>query len=297
MLKPKLLLRLAAVTTLLGMGWLAFTSGLSLRELVWDVAAFSGVTEFFGWSWTDWVTNAAVDRGITLAEKIAGGFFLLFALILALIKPVSKGLLLLAAPLTALLLLRVFLFWKEHFYQIGALWELCIQTFTPLLFLWFLAGAHRFAVGKAKAPSNGIFWLAVRGTIALTFIGHGLYAAGYHPVPAHFVFMTQSGLGVGEDMARKLLLGVGVLDFLAAGLLLLPWRKAWFAALAWIIPWAMLTTMARVWSYGGFVGLDTLLAQWLPQMVVRLPHVLLPLALLFWARTQDAKTVERPTEP
>lgn len=290
--KPHLLLRLAAITALFGSGWLAMTSGLSLRELLWDAAVFGPVAETFGWSWNEWVTSAAVDQGITRTEKIIGAIYLLLGGLLAWRSTASYGLVVFTVPFAALLFLRAFLFWKAHFYQSGALMEMCIQTFSPLLYVYFWAGVYRFSNSENSALPGRVFWFLVRGTVALTFIGHGLYAAGVHPVPAHFVFMTQSGLGVGEDAARQLLFFVGVLDFLAAGLLLLPWRKAWFVALAWVIPWAILTTFARVWSYGSFVGVDTLLTQWLPQMVVRLPHVLLPLALLFWARTQDAKMVE-----
>ena len=285
-------LRCAAVAALLGAGWLALTSGLSLRELVWDEAAFGLVPSAFGFSWSEWVTSAAVDRGITLTEKAVGVVFILFAGLLALRRKAFFGLTTLVAASAALLFLRAFLFWKGHFYQVGALLETCIQTLAPLLYVLFWVGLNRLGTENKQRPSGNVFWFLIRFAVALTFVGHGLYAIGFHPVPAHFVFMTQAGLGVGEGVARQLLFGVGVLDFLAAALLLLPWRRAWFAGLVWIVPWAVLTTFARVWSYGGFVGFDTLLTQWLPQMVVRFPHVLLPLALLFWARSQDAGLVE-----
>jgi len=235
----------------------------------------------FGWTWNEWVTSANVDRGITLTEKTIGVFFLLLAALLTWRKRVNYAFLVFTIPFAALLFLKPLLFWKTHFYQLGALLELGMQTLAPLLFLWYLKGkAMKTTTWEKK------FWWLVRFTIAVTFIGHGMYAIGFHPVPAHFVFMTQSGLGVGEDAARQLLFIVGLIDFLTAGLLFLPWRKAWFIALAWVIPWAILTTLARLWSYSGFVGIETLLTQWLPQMVVRLPHILLPLALFFWARPQ-----------
>lgn len=286
MFKPSSLLRLAAITALLGSGWLALTSGLSLRELVWDQAGFGRLPELFGWSWNGWVTSAAVDRGITLTEKSIGGVFVLLAVLVARRSLSSRGVAMLMLASAVLLFLRAFLFWKGHFYQVGALLETCIQTFAPLLYLVFFARMYLPESRIVKVLPERKFWLLVRGAIAFTFVGHGMYAIGFHPVPAHFVFMTQSGLGVGEDTARTLLFGVGILDFLAAGLLLTPWRQAWSAALAWVIPWAVLTTLARVWSYGGFVGMETLLTQWLPQMVVRLPHVLLPLGLFVWARRE-----------
>ena len=93
--------------------------------------------------------------------------------------------------------------------------------------------------------------------------------------------MVQSGTGVGEETARGLLFVVGVLDFGAALLLLLPYRTGWRVALAWILPWALLTTLARLWSYGGIVETETLLLQWFPQTLRRFPHVLIPLVLYF----------------
>ncbi len=277
--KPYFLLRLAAISASLGIGWLALTNGLALRELLWDATAFGPVPEAFGWSWKEWVTSAGVDRGITLAEKTIGVVFLLLAGLLAFRSKGYSGWLVGLIPLVLLLSLRPLLFWKAHFYQLGALLELAMQTLAPLLFVWY----GRKISDKPAAWAAG-FWRFVGATTAFAFIGHGLYAVGFYPVPAHFVFMTQSGLGVGEDAARQLLFSVGILDFLAAALLLLPWRKAWEVALVWVIPWAILTTLARLWSYGGFVGVDTLLTQWLPQVVVRLPHVLLPLGLFFWSR-------------
>ncbi|WP_020567890.1 hypothetical protein [Neolewinella persica] len=128
---------------------------------------------------------------------------------------------------------------------------------------------------------------AVRVTtclVALTFIGHGFYAAGVHPVPASFVMMTQASLGVGEGVARNLLFSAGLLDFMAAALLLIPRNKAMLIALCWIIPWAILTTLARWWSYQGIVEWNTLLTQWLPEVIIRLPHVLVPLVLWRWVR-------------
>ena len=290
---PGRFLRLAALASLLGSGWLALTKGVALRALLWDAAAFGFFPRVLGLGWNEWVTSAAVDRWISHAEKMIGVAFVLLATLLfwwsrggprrafgqapaTPSQPSPRGRAtqnkrsLFLIPFLLFPLLRTFLFWKEHFWQAGALLELGVQTLAPLLFIM-----HQW-----RKPAEERLWRAVSTVLAVTFIGHGLYAIGLHPVPAHFVFMTQSGLGFGEDAARQLLFTVGVLDFLAAGLLLLPLRKAWLAALAWVIPWAILTTLARLWSYGGFVGVDTLLSQWLPEVVVRLPHVFLPVALL-----------------
>ncbi|MEO0731962.1 MAG: hypothetical protein AAFZ52_03935 [Bacteroidota bacterium] len=153
-----------------------------------------------------------------------------------------------------------------------------------MLLIWVFFIAEYFSGNKSVW-----FNRALRLLIALTFVGHGLYALGFHPVPAHFILMTQAGLGVGEETARNLLFVVGWLDILAALLLVIPSPKTQKLALYWIIPWAILTTLARLWSYGGLVPWETLLTQWLPEVIRRLPHVLVPLAL--W------QMLQRPSAP
>lgn len=330
------LLRSAAVAACFGAGLIAVLGDWPLRTLLWDAGLMEPVVGLFGVEWTAWATSETVDRNIDLAGKISGWLLVVLGLLIA--SPLAKGWLrpTLSWIAFCILLLRHFLIWKEHFWQVGQLLELCLLTGAPLL--WGLWGdkfgakkvgpsPDRFAVvvgtlrsnavatarteafateGKealgvadtlAEAGGGGRFFGSRRGIgffllrllIALTFIGHGLYAAGIHAVPANFVLMTQASLGLSESLARQLLLGVGWLDFIAAFLLLLPWRRCWLLALVWIVPWAMLTTLARLWSYGGLVSAATLLTQWLPETIVRLPHVLIPLALLFWARSQEAK--------
>jgi len=318
------LLRYATITAFLGAGLQALFWDFPLRALLWDQSWWNWCVELLGFSWTEWVTSLSVDQTIDGVGKALGGLLALLGVTLALIRPEKTGawarVFLVGGA--CVLLLRSFLIWKEHFWQIGQLLEMFVLMGAPLVYLTYLKRTdgvgtkkgflpHKWGAftlqgtlldvlsskpfflspgeraGEGRSQEYPLGWL--RLLIALTFTGHGLYAVGFHPVPANFVFMTQAGLGVGEDVARQLLFGVGVLDFLAAGLLLLPWRRAWLTGLAWIIPWAVLTTFARVWSYSGYVEWDTLIYQWIPEVVVRLPHILLPLVLFFLARTQDAE--------
>jgi len=216
------------------------------------------------------VTSPAVDQGIENINDILG-FFLLTAGLAAAVFGLSNRLQrwLLGGAFAILLSINL-LVWKEHFWQVGQLLELSVLTASPLVYLYY---------GAAGAQQRASAYRLIRWLIALTFIGHGLYAVGFHAVPANFVLMVQAGLGVGEGVARDLLLMVGFLDFIAAALLLLPFREARRAALLWIIPWALLTTTARLWSYGGLVSSTTLLTQWVPEVVIRLPHVFLPVAI------------------
>lgn len=276
------MLRLAAIAACLGFSFRALFSDLPLREVLWDERWWGWFARLTGFTWTEWVTSANVENTIEAIGASLGWMMLLVALVF-LLRPWHNLVRTAAWIAFIVLLIQHFLYWKEHFWQIGQLLELTLLTASPLLYLKY---------GKDNSVLAGDLTgrRLLAGLIALTFIGHGLYAVGFHAVPANFVMMTQEGLGVGEQTARQLLFTVGILDFLAAGLLLLPWLKGWYIGLAWVIPWALLTTFARWWSYQGIVSWETLLTQWGPEVIIRLPHLLLPIALLWWARPQVQAT-------
>jgi len=276
-------LRIAAAAVFVGMGLIGLLHDLPLRTLFWDQVWWGWAADSLGYCWKEWVTSSAVDTGITWLGNGLGGLFLLAGLWLLL--PLRWHRNFVGAGVVKFawffLLIQYFLIWKEHFWQIGQVLEMGLQLGAyPLLVYYVKSSLPTFGVPSSSIALGARFWRVARLLISLTFVGHGLYAAGIHPVPANFVLMTQAGLGVGEPMARNLLMTVGALDFAAAALLLLPQRKAQLAALSWILPWAVLTTLARLWSYGGLVAWDTLLTQWAPEVIRRLPHVLVPFALL-----------------
>jgi hypothetical protein len=284
MLKNNNLLRLAAFTACLGFGLRALFSDLPIRALVWDEQWWGWCANLAGMSWKEWVTSASVDAGIETIKLAVGIVMLLVAGLVALVKWNSKIVRAALWIAFCVLLIQDFLSWKEHFWQLGQLLELTLLTATPLLYLNFGGEA---GLPRTTDPPNRIGGARlIACLVAFTFIGHGFYAAGVHSVPASFVMMTQASIGVGEGTARQLLFAVGLLDFIAAALLLMPWKKTALIALYWIIPWAILTTLARWWSYQGIVEWDTLLTQWLPEVIIRLPHVLVPLVLWRWARPQ-----------
>lgn len=278
------LFRLAAAGVCLGLAATALLYDLPLRVLFWDEKWWSWFASIVGYSWKEWVTSTAIDEWIVGLIKGMGAVLALCG-ILTLAR---KGPAMAAWVAFIILLIQHFLQYKSHFWQLGQLLELALQTAAPMVFLYWTKkwGQANTLSATDELKQRLQFWFMVRLLIAVTFIGHGLYAVGFHPVPANFIVMTQAGVGVAESVARDLLLMVGVLDFLAAALLLLPNRKSQLIALGWIIPWAILTSLARLWSYGGLVTLDTLFWQWLPEVVRRLPHVLVPLA--FWRALRGA---------
>lgn len=296
--RVELVLRLAAAAVLIGMGLRGILHDLPLRALFWDAGWWTWFAQLFGYSWKEWVTSATVDQGINVLGFSIGLFLVMAGLYILLVKKCKFlqdrfGSFVIKSLIVAwvFLLIQYFLNFKEAFWQAGNLLEHSLQlvAFPLWFFVVIVKSLGWSSLGAAPKPKEWEALLRViRLAIGLTFIGHGLYAVGIHPVPANFVLMTQSGLGVGESAARSMLLVVGVLDFVAAGLLLLPWKRAWYVALSWIIPWAILTTLARLWSYGGLVDSQTLLTQWIPEVIIRLPHVLVPIALWLFIRARSA---------
>jgi len=304
--RAEFVLRFAAAGVLIGMGLRGLLHDLPLRALFWDASWWTWFAHLLGFTWKEWVTSAAVDQGINLLDFVCGLILVVSGLLILLLKWWTRfqdkigSFALKCLPVAfCILLIQYFLYFKESFWQAGNLMEHSLQLLAlPLWFFVLITGSLGWSnLGAAPSPKGWkTFLRVIRLAIGLTFIGHGFYAAGIHPVPANFVLMTQSGLGVGESAARSLLLLVGILDFVAAGLLLLPWRKAWLVALCWIIPWAILTTLARLWSYGGLVDGQALLTQWIPEVIIRLPHVLVPLALLLFIRSPSASVEEARTQ-
>lgn len=121
--------------------------------------------------------------------------------------------------------------------------------------------------------------LLAKMAIAATFTGHGLYALGWPaPTPPHFLFMTQQTLSLSVPDATALLRIAGGLDLLVSLGLFLP--RVSRLALGYAVLWGSLTALARPVAY---VALETVgpdLHRWAMELVWRMPHALVPLALL-----------------
>ena len=151
-------------------------------------------------------------------------------------------------------------------FSMGMLLELSLQTFTPLVLLLF--------VRNRSTESITVF---MKILVVLTFIGHGMYAMGIHPIPGHFRSMTMEILGSNENGTKTFLMAVGVMDILLAiGLWLPKWAK-YFALYAAF--WGLATTIARIWANLGYEGFESMSVRWSFEVLVRFPHFLIPLAL------------------
>lgn len=284
-----LLFSLAAAGTLFGRAWQHLRWDAPFRALLWDENLLSGLLATLGVTWSEWVSSPAVETAIQGTIRGFGGFYLVAGIVALSARRFSAS-----APIdpparpakrvnpfirwslglaTAALALLALLYWKDKAYQIGQLIEYSLQVGAPLFLLWSLRGL-----------SDREWWL-IRLAIALTFVGHGLYAVGFHPRPGVFLQMTMSGLGLDQEGATTLLLLAGWLDFAAAALILLPQRSLVRAGLYYCFGWGLLTTLARIWSNYDLYGWESLLDRWVWESLYRLPHFLVPLAVLLgWKR-------------
>lgn len=265
---------------LLARAWQYIYWDSPLRVLVWDEDAFSGVVQRLGWTWSDWVTSERVGEWIS-QWTVGLGILMLLGVASLLLWRLSKWNSLMSGMLfisVAVLLFHAILNTKGNYWRIGHFAELSLQWFTPVLFWLMLRRQEQYK----------LIDYALRITIALTFIGHGLYAYGYYPVPGHFQQMMISGFGVSNSQALLLLKLAGILDFIAALLIFLPKGRIRDAALLYIIVWGFLTALARIWSHTDTSSLNYLFTHWIPQFFVRSEHFLVPIALLLWSRSVDS---------
>jgi hypothetical protein len=131
------------------------------------------------------------------------------------------------------------------------------------LAIWLLLRERSVALGE---------WL-LRIAVAATFVGHGLEALDHHAKFIDYIYSAGDLLGQAHDeqLARRLLTGIGLLDLVVATALLavrLP------AVALWMACWGLLTACARMVHLGA--------SGW-PETAIRATNAGLPLALmLMW---------------
>ncbi|MFK7852275.1 MAG: hypothetical protein AB8D78_14960 [Akkermansiaceae bacterium] len=247
---------------------------MPLRALLWDEDLFAGVVRTFtGMEWGEWVSSLEVDDGINRAIRV-------------------QGLLFLAIGIAALVPLHSL--WISGFYLFGSL---------NLIFLAWLKyhdsgdGIAQFFEHSSQFLLPIILLLAISGkrwhllamvSIALTFIGHGMFAVGLpsetswlnHPRPGSFLEMTMLCLGLDSEItAGRILVAAGVLDFVVVALLFF---RGWprLSGLAYMFAWGLATAIARPWAYYEPTAAAESLIRWIPEMLYRAPHFGIPLCLL-----------------
>lgn len=261
---------MAAAITLISRGWLFLRWDCPFRAILWHEEWMTGpVDTFLHLEWVDYGMTS--DPYITLAMQVCGVMLMIIGVTCLIVRRSNirmNDLLLLA---TSIMMLFSFASWLEKGWQLGMLLEHALQTLAPL-FLWF----H-----LRKPLPHRTLLIFIQLCAAFTFIGHGLYAMGHHPIPADFVTMCMKILGMNEAGSYHTLRIAGYLDFIVAIGIFLPWKHVRISCLSYMIGWGFLTAIARMISHyhpaEKFYGIDP----WLAETLVRTPHWLIPLALLF----------------
>lgn len=267
--KEVLLLRVLCFCVFFGRAWQHWFWDIPIRDLLWDEDLMKGIIQTLtGMTWQEYVTNLKIDTYIKVGLKIWACFYILCGIACLTVQKKHRwfGKLLWAGGISLFIL--ALLYWKSKFYNIGQLIEYCLQFGSPIM-LWYL-------IFKERNDAKIRFWISV--AIALTFIGHGLYALGYYPRPGHFVQMCLRVFGMKEALAHQLLFAAGWLDVIAAFALFVPALRK--PALWYCVVWGSLTALARVVS-NFYIEIPLMcLHQHLHQTVFRLVHGGIPFLLL-----------------
>ncbi|MCV9385266.1 hypothetical protein [Reichenbachiella ulvae] len=265
------LLQFCTFLVFVGRGWQHLFWDVPLRTLLWDESLLSGIVPVItGMTWTEYATSEGVDVFINYYKITLGvvytclGIFALLAHRVSL-KPYRWLLIMGSTMLFGLAML----YSKEKFYQIGQLLEYSTQFGCPL-FLYLILN---------ESVSKKQLTLYMKFAIALTFTCHGLYAVGFYPQPGDFVGMVIRILGVTEPIAKTLLATFGWIDLGLAILLFVPNFAKY--ALTYATFWGVATAAARLWANFYPEFLFPILHQWTFEVLIRIPHGLLPFILIY----------------
>ena len=104
--------------------------------------------------------------------------------------------------------------------------------------------------------------------------------------------MTNNILGFSENGIRLFLKIAGILDFIIAVGLFVPFQKVQKAVLGYAVFWGVVTTFARI--FGNFYSDYALssLHQWGFEALFRFPHFLIPLTLLIYLNRQHLRQLQ-----
>ena len=160
-------------------------------------------------------------------------------------------------------------FWQSG-WELPQLIEHTLQWSIPLFWLYLNL--------EGSVPTKQVTFFMLLA-IALTFLGHGLYAAGIWDQPAHFIGMTKSILGLSIPNSQKFLVVAGILDFcVAIGIFFMKVRNP---LLLYAALWGTLTALARLVGHWEWENPIASLDRWGFEVLFRLGHGGIPF-LIWW---------------
>lgn len=280
-LNHKSILRYASFTTLMGWAIIHIYWEGPYRTFFWSEEHFKFFVENYGnINWSEYVSSPNVDKNLTLFSRIIG-YFLAATGILSLFNP--RILHRYGSPLVVsslILFFVAYLGFIDSGYRVGMLIEYASQFAIPALTFFYFRGYL----------DDGRLLFYLRLLVFMTFLGHGLFAIGYYPIPGKFTDMVIQIMSVDEATAHHLLRMAGFIDLALCLVIWIPELGA-FAA-AYCVFWGFVTALARPLTYilldvPSFEGY----LHWGAQALYRGPHFLIPLAILIIMR--DKKIIQR----
>ncbi len=277
------ILRLSAFFVFFGRGWEHLFWDAPFRAVLWDQTLMEGAVTFLtGMTWKEYATSPVVNNIIDGSIKLIGILYLTCSIITITVKPNHKKLGKMLLVGAFFLIILSILFYKNKFYKFGQFIEYSCQMFSPIFLFLFLF---------YKMQPNRFHFL-LKLAVALTFIGHGLYALGMYVTPGVWTDMAMSslnfiGLYPSEIQTENIIYIAGILDIILAVGIFFP-HKWSIPFTTWAVIWGLLTALSRVIAFMNFDPNWHTLFQWLPQTIMRLPHALIPLAAL-WITCYYAK--------
>ncbi|MEX2589393.1 MAG: hypothetical protein WD334_04250, partial [Chitinophagales bacterium] len=174
-------LKIAAFTVLAGRAYHHFFFDIPLSAFFWNQNLLeNAVQSLLNMSWEEYARSDLAEAVLDY-PRYALGFLYLATSIFVLFKKdlKQKGDILLLLSTAGLIILAL-LYFLDHFSSQGQFIEYTLQFSAPLFLYLFC----RNTFNKKQL----IFGLKL--AVSLTFVGHGLYAFGFYPVPVKFMEMT-----------------------------------------------------------------------------------------------------------
>jgi len=263
-------LRISAFVIFIGRAYQHLVWDAPYRAFFWDESILKNLVErMFKVTWNEYATSLSAANAIAVFIKSIGILYLICAVVTLVIKPNMKRIakVFLFGGSFGLFILAL-LYCKEKFFHVGQFFEYMIQCITPVLLYMILF--TEIDVKKIR--------LIALIAIALTFSCHGLYAVGYYPRPGNFIDMTLNIVPITEPSAHTFLKIAGILDFVVAIAIFIP--RISYPALVYAFIWGGLTALARLVGHFYIDFLWNSFNQWTWEVLIRLPHALIPLFVM-----------------
>jgi len=253
-----------------------------IRVLLFNQSLMANFVEyFFDMSWLEYSENFA-ERLARHIDKFC--FFIYLVATLFLISPLrrkKKALRYILIFTFILNLFLLFLTFMKNESRIGIPLELSLQTLTPFVYFIFISKVNlKYIIGLISLST------------ALTFIGHGLFAWGYYPVPGSFIDMTLSVFSFMSESAARIFLKIAAfLDFIigvvALQFIFLKKRLKYITeiTLIYAIFWGLITSLARYSQYVSWWVEYKGIHIYLSQVLFRVPHWAFPFILLIYYKS------------